>query len=110
MPLDPTAYNEPFLHGGGWDHSIEDAFDEIGELAGKLNVDPSGLCQRTDMLADFLRLHHDKNLYSESSDGVITVKEELLEFAASSPVDTSNKPLLWDGVAGETTPEAHAGG
>ena len=83
---------------GDWD--IEDQFDEIDRLAERERVDGSSLGTRADKLADLLTKAVGAPLYTLNGDTPV-VDKALLEFAASSPVDDSDKPLAWPPSSGD---------
>ena len=80
-----------------WD--IEDIFEAIDEYADTRGINAEALGIRAEKLNDFLRVPENKHLYSRDDDGRVSVNINLLEFAATSPIDDSNKPLHWQPIS-----------
>ena len=88
VPLDGSEPDK----GCDWDW--ESMFDAIDALASVEGVDNESLSARTYKLIKLLNSSQNQGLYS-IEDGKVVVDSAVLEFAASSPTDNSNKPLLW---------------
>lgn len=78
---------------GDWD--IEDMFDAIDEYADTRGINAHALGARAEKLSNLLIIPENRSLYSRDNDGSVSVNLDLLEFAATSPIDSSNKPLHW---------------
>lgn len=76
------------------DGDLEDQFDEIDLLAEREGVDGTSLGTRADKLADLLGGPAGQALYTLDDD-TLTVDPALLEHAATSAIDNSNKPIVW---------------
>jgi hypothetical protein len=76
------------------DGDLEDQFDEIHRLAEREGVDGVSLGTRADKLADLLSGPAGQALYTLDDD-TLTVDPALLEHAATSAIDNSNKPIVW---------------
>lgn len=81
---------------GDWD--IEDIHDAIDEYANTRKINADALGTRAEKLNDFLIIPENKSLYSRDNDGRVSVNLDLLKFAATSPIDDSNKPLHWQPI------------
>jgi hypothetical protein len=85
VPLDDGAVAD-------WDWESE--FEEIEALATKEGVDRESLAIRAEKLVDLLRKPGGEQLYTLDGTNLV-IDDVLLEFAATTPIDTSNKPLIW---------------